>query len=119
MTMDCGANSSTGVSPVGPWYSAASAGIPAARFERKRSSLRSTKVSHTGRLVAALGRFGLRPTAAAYRGLRAGRGSTELAEVPCYGDRVTGEVRTHNHRDHNPALCPVELRPQRRRLESN
>ena len=32
---------------------------------------------------------------------------------------MTGETRTHNDRGHNPALLPVELRPQRRRLESN
>lgn len=37
----------------------------------------------------------------------------------CPAVRVTGETRTHNHRDHNPALCPVELRPHRRWLESN
>ncbi len=32
---------------------------------------------------------------------------------------MTGEIRTHNHRGHIPALCPVELRPQRPRQESN
>ena len=33
--------------------------------------------------------------------------------------RVTGETRTHTSRDHNPVLCPIELRPQRGRLELN
>ena len=32
---------------------------------------------------------------------------------------MTGEIRTHNARGHGPVLWPVELRSQRRRLESN
>jgi hypothetical protein len=36
-----------------------------------------------------------------------------------FQNQVTGETCTHNDRGHNPALCLLELRPQRRWLDLN